>query len=216
MQVTIESGFARLGAGDWLVSRSQPVAFRSALRRLHRRGWNVRDRSHLERIETNGDALFADSDRPFLTHIPCAAPINAVSSKVLVAPSGSWAGADVLRVIPMSVSGAFPVSHFALAGDATHQTSQNSQTFVIMATKGRTMRMPLEEGETLSIRPEALVAWTGNKPTGFCPKLGIMDLLLPRGPKDLLLNFYGPGIVWLEGSRQKQGRMGTMRERRVW
>ena len=44
------------------------------------------------------------------------------------------------------------------------------------------------------------MAWTGKKPTGFCPKLSIWDILLPRGPRDLLFTFYGPGIVWVEGS----------------
>lgn len=214
MQVTIESGFARLGAGDWLVSRSQPAAYRSSIRRLSRRGWKVRDRSHLERMETNGEALFADSSRPFLTHIPCAAPISAVSAKILVAPSAAWAGADILRAIPMSVNGAICTSRFSLPEAADGATRQ--EAFVVMATAGRTVRMPLEDGDVLGVRPEALVAWTGKKPTGFCPKLGLMDLIFPRGPKDLLFNFYGPGVVWLEGSRPRQGRIGAMRERRVW
>ena len=60
--------------------------------------------------------------------------------------------------------------------------------------------MPLEDGQTLSVRPEAVVAWTGKMPTGFCPKLSIWDVILPRGPRDLLFTFYGPGVVWAEGS----------------
>ena len=69
-----------------------------------------------------------------------------------------------------------------------------------MATAGRTARVALADEETLSARPEAVVAWTGKRPTGFCPKLSIWDILLPRGPRDLLFTFYGPGIVWIEGS----------------
>lgn len=83
-----------------------------------------------------------------------------------------------------------------------------------MATASRTRRLSVEEGQTLSVRPEAVVAWTGKRPTGFCPKLGVLDMILPRGPKDLLLNFYGPGIVWVEGSRRRQSALS--RERRVW
>ena len=58
----------------------------------------------------------------------------------------------------------------------------------------------LEDGETFSARSEAVVAWTGRLPTGFCPKLSIWDILLPHGPRDLLFTFYGPSIVWIEGS----------------
>ena len=69
-----------------------------------------------------------------------------------------------------------------------------------MATAGRTARMQVADGETLSVRPEAAVAWTGKRPTGFCPRLSIWDVVLPRGPRDLLLTFYGPCLVWIEGS----------------
>ena len=75
-----------------------------------------------------------------------------------------------------------------------------AEEWVVMATAGRTARVALAEEETLSARPEAVVAWTGKRPTGFCPKLSIWDILLPRGPRDLLFTFYGPGIVWVEGS----------------
>jgi uncharacterized protein (AIM24 family) len=61
--------------------------------------------------------------------------------------------------------------------------------------------MALKDGETLSARPEAVVAWTGRRPTGFCPRISLLDVLLPRGSRDLLLTFYGPGVVWVEGSK---------------
>ena len=69
-----------------------------------------------------------------------------------------------------------------------------------MATSSRATRFKVEDGDTLSVRPEAVVAWTGNRPTGFCPKLGLWDFLLPRGPKDLMLHFHGPSVVWVEGA----------------
>ena len=73
-------------------------------------------------------------------------------------------------------------------------------SWVVMATASRTARMAVADGDTLSVRPEAVVAWTGPRPSGFCPKLGIWDVLLPRGPKDLLFTFHGPCIVWIEGA----------------
>ena len=207
INVAIEGGFAQVGAGDWLVGRAQPVAFASSMRRVRRRGWMVRDRSHLERVATSGESVCAAADRPFLTHIPCASPVSAVSCKVLLAPAAAWAGADTLRPVPMSARGSICVSRFALSGEP-------QPSWVVMATASRTRRMAIDEGQTLCVRPDALVAWTGNQPTGFCPKLGLLDLILPRGPKDLLFSFYGPGVVWVEGSRGGAGR--SMRERRGW
>lgn len=72
--------------------------------------------------------------------------------------------------------------------------------WVVMATASRTARVALGEDETMSVRPDAVVAWTGRAPTGFCPRLSIWDVLLPRGPRDLLFTFYGPGVVWIEGA----------------
>ena len=78
---------------------------------------------------------------------------------------------------------------------------EGASSWVVMATESRTARLSVADGETLSARPESVVAWTGNRPTGFCPKLGILDVLLPRGPRDLVLHFHGPCLVWVEGSR---------------
>jgi uncharacterized protein (AIM24 family) len=72
-----------------------------------------------------------------------------------------------------------------------------------MATASRTARVQVADGETFSVRPEAAVAWTTRQPTGFCPKLSIWDVLLPRGPRNLLLTFYGPGLVWIEGAANR-------------
>ena len=149
----------------------------------------VRDRGSLNLVETAGEAKCACQTRPFLTHIPCAAPVSAVSSKVLVAPAAARTGAKSVKTIPMSLAKSICVTGFG-------------SEWVVMATRGRTARIQVAEGETLSVRPEAAVAWTGANPTGFCPKLGLLDMLLPRGPKDLLLTFYGPAIVWIEGTAE--------------
>ena len=185
--VTIENGFAEVGAGAWLVGRGQPAAsFGDAVRRP-RKGWLVRDRSALSLLETPGKAYFADAARPFLTYIPCAAPISAVSGKVLVAPASARAGAELVKVVPMSVRHCLCVTRF-------------ESDWVVMATASRTARIAVEDGGTLSVRPESVVAWTGNRPTGFVRRLGIWDILLPRAPRGLTLHFHGPCVVWLEGA----------------
>ena len=184
--VKIEGGFAEVGAGAWLMGRGQPAAFFGSAVRRRRKGFFLRDRSALDLVETTGAAKCADARRPFLTHIPCAAPISAASAKVLVAPAAARTGAEVVKMIPMSLKGSLCVTVFG-------------EEWVVLATASRTARLQVADGDTLSVRPESVVAWTGNRPTGFCPKLGLWDILLPRGPKNLLLHFHGPSVVWVEG-----------------
>ena len=195
----LEGGFAEVGAGAWLMGRGQPAAFFGSAVRRRRAGWRVRDRAALDLVETSAAAKCADAARPFLTHIPCAAPVFAVSDKVLVAPAAARKDAHFVKVVPMSAKRALCVTEFGLGdGDAAGEAAVPS--WVVMATASRTCRMPLEDGQTMSVRPEAVVAWTGRMPTGFCPKISIWDVVLPRNPRDLLFTFYGPGVVWAEGS----------------
>ena len=251
--VTIESGFAEVGAGQWLMGRGQPAAFFGKAVRRRRKGWVVRDRSRLDLVETTGVSRLASAPRPFLTHIPCAATISAVSDKVLVAPASARLGDQTVKAVPMSAMRALVVTVFGLppeggdnegslaapppevsaamlsevaavlppeasppsagatstapagatsaaAAAPTSSPQGGPSAWVVMATASRTARLSVEDGDTLSVRPEAVVAWTGQRPTGFCPKLGIWDILLPRGPKDLLYSFHGPCLVWIEGS----------------
>ena len=203
--VKIEGGFAEVGAGAWLMGRGQPTAFFGSSSRRRRKGWFVRDRPALDLVETTAAAKCADATRPFLTHVPCAAPVFSVSGKVLVAPAAARKGSMLVKAIPMSGKRSLCVTEFGLVDDgqlSNHKNaeSQNQSAWVVMATASRTCRMPLEDGQTLSVRPESVVAWTGKAPTGFCPKLSLWDVLLPRGPRDLLYTFYGPGVVWIEGS----------------
>ena len=185
--VKIEGGFAEVGAGEWLVSRGQPAAVLGAFRRLRRTGWFVRDRAALDRVRTGGRTSLSLSSAPFLTHIPCAERISAVSAKVLVAPASARASAEVFRPVPMSVRGSFATTAF-------------ERDWLVVATRSRTARHVVEDGQTLSVRPDAAVAWTGNRPTGFCARLGLVDLLLPVSPRELFLNFHGPCVVWIEGA----------------
>lgn len=184
----IEGGFVEIDAGTWLTSRGQPAAFFGGVRRRRRMGWCLRDRSRLDLLETSGVAKCSDSSRPFLLHIPCAAPVFTVSGKVLIAPVSARKDARIVKLVPMSAKSAICVTEFV--GD-----------WVVMATASRVCRIQVAEGETLSVRPDAAVAWTGAMPTGFCPRLSVWDVFLPRQPRDLLLTFYGPSVVWIEGSR---------------
>ena len=201
MVVKIENGFAEVGAGAWLMGHAQPAAFFGKAVRRRRRGWFLRDRRSLDLVETTDAAKCADASCPFLTHIPCAAPIFAISAKVLVAPADARVKAHLVKVIPMSVRSALCATEFGAWGTGNGEQETGS-TWVVMATASRTSRVQVKDGETLSVRPDAVVAWTGRLPTGFCPKLGIWDILLPRGPRDLILNFHGPCLVWIEGSRR--------------
>jgi len=207
---TIENGFAEVAAGRWLMSRSQPAAFFGKAVRHRRKGWCVRDRTRLCLVETTAAAKCADASRPFLTHIPCAAPLFAVSEKVLVAPETARRGAILVKAVPMSLRGALCATEFGQSRTA-ERVPPEPPAWVVMATAGRTARVSLGEGETLSVRSEAIVAWTCKAPTGFCPKLSLWDILLPRGPRDLLFTFYGPGLVWIEGAKVETPMAKVMR-----
>ena len=112
--VTIEGGFAEVDAGAWLMGRAQPAAFFGKAVRRRRKGWVVRDRARLDLVETTGRARLACASRPFLTHIPCAAPISAVSDKVLVAPLSARRGDQTVKAVPMSAMRALVVTLFGL------------------------------------------------------------------------------------------------------
>lgn len=216
---TIENGFAGVEAGDWLMSQSQPAAFTGTVVHRKLRGWSVPDRAYCEIVTVGGMARCADATRPFLTHIPCAAPVSAISSKVLLAPAAARKGAYTLKPVPMNFRSAFSVTEFAQMGEVaehpggqqepgTPDRRQDGYSWVVMATVSRTTRWTLAEDETISVRPESIVAWTGKRPTGFCPKLRLRDIILPRLPGNLLFTFYGPGVVWIEGSRKPQDSRG--------
>ena len=124
--------------------------------------------------------------------------LNVVARKLLVAPFASRVKGLALKLIPMSFARALAVT-------------QLLKGWAVMATKSRVTRVALAEGESLTMRPEALVAWIGAKPTGFCPKLRLVDILLPRGPRNLAYSFHGPATVWFEGSETERrlGRHGV-------
>ena len=217
MVVELSGGFAVVGAGAWLFGRAQPAAVRGTLRVRGLKGFVCPDRGALSRGELSAEKSHAESAEnaelkshaesaegteqdarawcsasacPFLTRIDCGVPVTAVSGKVLVAPAAARSGARLLRVVPMSFA-------------RSVRTTEFSSEWVVVATRSRTTRIALADGESLGVRPEAAVAWTGPRPTGFCPRLRLLDVLLPRGPRNLLLHFHGPAIVWIEGSEPR-------------
>lgn len=202
MEAVIESGFANVGAGDWLMGRSQPVAFegRAAIRGL--RGFLVPDRADVRSVTLSAPARCACADAPFLARLDALPDVSLclVSSKLLVAPFASRVGARSVRLVPLSLSRSVTVTEFR-------------KGWAVAATRGRVVRVALEDGGTLVVRPEAVVAWTGRDPSGFCPKLSFLDMILPRVPRNLAFTFHGPATVWFEGSsaegfvpRRRRGR----------
>ena len=187
----IENGAAKVAAGAWLMPPAQPAACLGATTVRGQKGLFVRDRALVCAVSTTGDAWCAAADRPFLTHLPALPdePLHLVSAKLLVAPASARAGAHALKLVPLSFRRATVVTDFRLG-------------WAVAATRSRVTRVAVEEGATLTVRPDALVAWIGPDPTGFCPKLSVMDLLLPRGPRSLAFSFHGPATVWFEGSSE--------------
>lgn len=187
-EATIENGFAKVGSGSWLVGSYQPTAVKGVCTQQNLRGWLVPDRSRLHLVKVEGSMWCAAKEQPFLTHLSCAAPITVVSDRLLLAPSQARTGSTLLRVIPFSLSNAICVT-------------ECRTEWIVLATRSRMSRLVLAEGEKLMVRPEAAVAWTTQNPTGFCPKIGLTDILIPKKRNSkLLLYFNGPGIVWVEGS----------------
>ena len=188
-EATIEGGFAQVQAGTWLMGTAQPVAYQGRVIERRIKGWIVPDRARLQQLEVIGTASCSDATRPFLTRLDCADALFVNSERILVAPEAARAGSQLLRVIPMSFKYALAVTEFKNPG------------WAVVATASRVHRFVLAEGEVLSVRLASAVAWTTKRPIGHCPKLTMRDILIPkRQAKALWLNFYGPGVVWTEGS----------------
>ena len=199
-EAVIESGCARVSAGAWLVGRAQPAACRGVCRSRALRGFIVPDRAKVLSLAAEGDVYCAAADRPFLTRFDALPDetLNLVSEKLLLAPLDARTGAHPVKIVPFSFRQVTPVTEFR-------------KGWAIAATKSRVTRLGVEDGDTLTVRQEAVVAWVGRDPSGFCPRLGIMDLLLPRGPKGLAYNFHGPCTVWFEGAEEVRGMRARMR-----
>lgn len=192
----IENGMAVTSAGTWLAAIGQPAACRSSFREGGLKGLFAPDRAAYSLVDAVGETWFADAARPFLTELACAAPVTAVSEKVLVAPAAARTGAELVRLVPMSWRGAVRTTRF-------------EREWVVFATRSRVTRAVLEEDEILTVRADAAVAWTTKRPVGFVPRLRLRDVILPqRRQANLSMHFYGPGIVWFEAAERVKGLKG--------
>lgn len=193
--VTIQSGFAEVAAGEWLAGRAQPTAAYGVFRVKGLSGFLVPDRTFVRVVTSRERLLCSAADAPFLTRLDALPDekLALVSSKLLIAPQAARTGARRVKLVPFSQRYAVVVTEFTMG-------------WVVAATRSRTHRVALAEGEVLTVRRESAVAWTGLDPVGFCPKLGLWDILLPRGPRNLSLTFRGPTVVWIEGSADEVRR----------
>lgn len=202
MEAMIENGFAKVAAGDWLMGQAQPAASLGLTLVKGLKGLFVPDRAALRVVSTSGEAWCAAADAPFLTRLDALPDqsLKLVSAKLLVAPQAARVGARAIKLIPFSFNRAMSVTEFRLG-------------WAVAATCSRVRRQTLGEGDTLNVRPEAVVAWIGADPTGFCPRLSFWDILLPRPPQGLSLSFHGPSVVWFEGSSRpvERRRCGSRR-----
>lgn len=194
-EAVIENGTAKIEAGTWLVGRAQPAAFFGMVKLSGLKGFIVPDRASVKVAATTATAWCADAEKPFLVRLSALPDesLNVVSAKLLVAPAKARVGARNLKLVPFSFLG-------------TTAVTQLRQGWAVLATRSRVTRIALGEDETLTVRPEALVAWVGKDPTGFCPRLTLLDMLLPRGPRNLSYSFHGPAVVWFEGSVEQSLR----------
>lgn len=196
-EVEIANGCAKAPKGEWLLAAGQPAAHAGDCRLTGLRGFVVPDRSRLRVAVATDEVYCSSATNPFLTRLdaPPDKPVSVVSGKVLIAPRSARTGARGIRLVPMSFRRTTVVTDF-VGG------------WAVAATRSRVTRLALDEDATLCVRPDALVAWIGRDPTGFCRRLGVMDLLLPRLPRDLAFRFHGPAVVWFEGSAPVQTGFG--------
>lgn len=183
----IENGFAVVEAGSWLIGRGQPAATLGKFSIDLLKGFIVPDRRELFVLKNEGEAYLSLNDRPFLTHLTSIESLSVVSSKILAAPLEARKEAKLLKIIPLSFRDAMPVTRFVIG-------------WAVTATKSRLKRIVLKEGDVLCVKREAAVAWTGKDPVGVAGRVRLRDLLIPKRNTSLSLDFYGPQVVWVEGS----------------
>ena len=183
----IENGFAAVEAGSWLVGRGQPAAALGKFSVSSLKGFIVPDRRGLFVMQNEGEAHLSSTGAPFLAHLASVETLSVVSAKVLVAPFEARKGAKLLKIIPLSFRDAMAVTRFATG-------------WAVTATKSRIKRIVLKEGEVLCVKREAAVAWTGKDPVGVAGRVKLRDLFIPKRKTSLSLDFYGPQVVWVEGS----------------
>ncbi len=128
-----------------------------------------------------------------ITQLPPAkpelGPLNVITEALLCYPTSKRRGGMLQRVIPGSFRGALAT---------TQLESGDGGLPVFCLAHAELLPIHLADGETLQVNPKALAAWQcTTPPRGFLQKLRLRDLILPRLPGDLTLEFTGPGVIWL-------------------
>ena len=139
-------------------------------------------------------------------------PIFSTASEASLRPAVSVSSTATPFISMFTLSASLVVPGISVTIARSLRVTEFASEWVVVATRSRTARIALADGESLGVRPEAAVAWTGARPTGFCPRLRLLDVLLPRGPRDLMLHFHGPAIVWIEGSENLPLRKAAPRK----
>jgi uncharacterized protein (AIM24 family) len=201
----VEDGALRVdGELDFLYRPSGVMAFSGTLRagvvpmrQGSWRNWLTRlfdaDRFMLRHGVMKGTLWLGLQDCPFVTALPADNRTVTVRSEFLLfAERSRRLAGKRLHLVPGSVRNIFALTELDTA-------AAGAPAFVCTASPLHEAQ--LEEGETLHLSPNALVAWGGcPKPAAFCAKLRLRDLFLPRLPDTLSLDFKGPGWVLFQGN----------------
>ena len=153
------------------------------------------DRFMLRHGIMKGTLWLGFQNRPYVTTLPSAGENVIVRSEFLLfAELSQRVCGDRLRLVPGSMRKVFTL---------TELKPNDSVQSPVVCTASPLNEARLEEGETLHVSPNSVVAWSGcPKPTAFCSHLRFRDLFLPRLPETLTLDFTGPGRVFFQGAEQ--------------
>lgn len=162
------------------------------------RGWLRRffaaDRFVVRRGQLAGRLWLAAREAPVVTALPSPTGderLQVLSNCLLCADGGCRESGFRLFTVPGSLREALAVTVFRGWGRGVP---------VVVCTESPLNAAVVGEGEELHVKPSALVAWSGcGKPRAFCAKLRLRDMVIPRPPETLTLDFSGPGVVYFQG-----------------
>ena len=151
------------------------------------------DRFMLRHGIMKGTLWLGFQNRPYVTTLPSAGENVIVRSEFLLfAELSQRVRGDRLHLVPGSMRKVFTLTEL--------QPCEGMPSPVV-CTASPLNEARLEEGETLHVSPNSLVAWSGcPRPTAFCSHLRFRDLFVPRLPETLTLDFTGPGRVFFQGA----------------
>ena len=146
------------------------------------------ERTFLSAAKRSAELYYSSATRPFLTPItiPLDTTVSVVSDKLLVAPRAAVLRKRLRRLIPFSFKNAL-------------RYHEVTAPWAVCCSQSRVERITLAEDETATLDVSSLVAWSGNPPNGFIPRLSMCDIFIPK-KVNLQLRFFGPAVIYFEGS----------------